>query len=569
MIQLPTLFLRSLFCVALLLPQFIASALTCKNTPIVTLNGDGELEIAADFFVLNTNTCCNFGISYELSLDNGATYQPSATFTCNNLGQVEVLVKLTDCLGLPNHCQTAVIVQENMGICDTGCGGCCLPNIAIKPLILSLHDDYSIVLHASWFDDGSFSECVTGPLQFSFSQNPADSLKTLACDELGLQPIQIWATDSANSQTSGDTYVIVQLAFGDCSGTGPCLPALILLNGMILDMKPDGRVCATAREFDVASHVSNCSSATSYTLSFSDNPNDTLACFDCDDLPQQSVSIYIHDNLGNINYIESFVLIQDVSNYCGSTASLVPTNDEVCNAHSIDYLLNAGCTEYFFNIGATAGLTEVTPPIGACGDQSTWCDSVAVAEKSVWFKFNVPTTQQIEITTTGMNTQLALWAAASCEDVNTGFATLIAANDDDPAVANGGSKLVAECLEVGKDYYLQMDGYSFSEGGFGMSFSATGLPCTSAAPEKKLSNADFSIAPNPSSGHVNILAKYQSNWLGGQVVVTDISGRVVLTKKIDNGGTRINVENIVPGIYFIHLRTGDLISPFQKLVIAR
>ncbi len=565
----PTYALRGFLCVALLLPQIHASALTCKNGPIVTLNGDAEVELSAEFFVLNNNTCCNSGIGYELSLDFGTTYQPSALFNCDNLGQMPIQVRFTDCLGVPNYCQTYVIVQGNMGICDTGCGGCCLPNIQIRPLTVAFYDDYSLEIHASWFDDGSFSDCSTGALQLSFSQDPSDTLMTLTCDELGSFPIQIWVTDAAGTKAFGETFVIVQLAFGDCTGTGPCLPAPVAYNGMVLEIRPDGKVCVTAREFDMASHVGTCSGASSYAMAFSNDPNDTLLCLDCDYLGQQPVQIYIHDNLGNVNYIETFVIIEDLSNYCDTPVNLVPPNDDVCNAYAIDYLINSGCTEYFFNIGADAGTNEVTPPMGACGAPGTWCDSAPVAEKTVWFKFEAPASNQITITTTGMNTQLALWTAESCGVLKAGFATLIAANDDDQTLPGGGSLLEAECLGVGKTYFVQMDGHSNTEGVFGLNFTATGPACTDATSEKKLVASGFSIAPNPASAHVNVLIQHPTYWLGGQAIITDVSGKVILAQKIDVVNMRLNVGNIASGICFLHLQAGGLVTPMQKLAILR
>jgi len=394
-------------------------------------------------------------------------------------------------------------------------------------------------------------------------------LKTLTCDEIGSYPIQLWVTDAAGTKAFGETFVIVQLPFGDCTGTGPCLPAPVTLNGMTVRTRPDGKACIIAREFDVASHAGSCGGTTSFRLSFSSNPNDTLACFDCTELQQQPVRVYVHDDLGNSNYIETFVVVQDLSNFCVSTANLVPPNDDVCNAYAIDHLLNSGCTEYFFNINADAGTNEVTPPLGACGVPNTWCDTAAVAEKTVWFKFNAPATHQIEITTTGMNTQLALWTAESCGVLKAGFATLLAANDDDPALPGGGSRLVAECLVAGKDYYLQMDGHSNKEGVFGLRYSAAGPACTSSAAAEKLAAAHFTVAPNPASGHANVFVERHADWIGGLAVVSDLAGRAVVAQTVEGASLRLDLGHLAPGIYFLYLKNGGLATPVQKLAILK
>ncbi len=444
--------------------HFCASALICKNGVIATLDGDGQLTLPAEDFVLDNNSCCSFGISYGISFDNGINYSPTASFDCDDLGLQPVLVRFNDCLGQPNVCETYVIVQGVLGVCDTGCGGCCLPTAKVRGLNVVYYDNFTTEIHASWFDDGSYSNCAAGPLRFSFSQNTGDSTMLLNCDYLGQMPIQLWVTDPAGYKTYSEAFVIVQLAYGDCTGTGPCLPSPVAFNGLVLPLRADGKLCISASDFDLGSYVSACSGATSLRFSFSSNPNDTVYCFDCNHIGQQAVEIFTHDNLGNMNYAVTYVIVEDNGDYCTTPANLAPPNDAVCNAYDINYLLNSGCCESFFNIGADAGTNEVTPPLGACGVPNTWCDGAAVAEKTVWFKFEAPAAETVTFTTSGMNTQLALWDAASCGVLIAGFATLVAANDDDPAQPNGGSKLEAQCLQAGKTYFLQMDGHTNSEG---------------------------------------------------------------------------------------------------------
>ncbi len=548
--------------------HFYASALICKNGVIATLDGSGQLTLPAEDFVLDNNSCCLFGISYGISLDNGITYQPTASFDCDDLGQIPVRVRFNDCLGQPNVCETYVIVQGVLGVCDAGCGGCCLPKAKVRALNVVYYDNFTTVIQAEWFDDGSHSECAAGPLQFSFSQNTNDTQRTLTCDDLSSQFIQLWVTDAAGNQTFGETFVIVQLAYGDCTGAGPCLPSPVAINGMVLLLRADGKTCISAHEFDLASFVSGCSGASSYQLSFSSNPNDTVFCFDCNSIGQQPVEVFIHDNLGNMNYAVTFVIVEDNGDYCTTPANLVPPNDDACNAYDINYLLNSGCTEYFFNIGADAGTNEVTPPMGACGVPNTWCDAAAVAEKTVWFKFEAPSSEKITIATEGMNTQLALWDAASCGVLKAGFATLIAANDDDPTLSNGGSKLEAECLKAGKTYFLQMDGHSNSEGYFGLKFSATGPVCTDATGETITEAAVFSIQPNPASSFVDIVVQKPVDWQHGKIVLSDLSGRVVLQEKITGKDLQLDARHLSSGIYFLHLQTENTRTAMQKLAIS-
>lgn len=558
----------------LIIPAFLAayldvSALICKNGVFITLDANGLGTLPAEQFVLDNNSCCSFGINYDISKDFGSSFQPSVSLTCDDLGQQPIQVKFTDCFGRASFCDTYVIVQGNLNVCDIGCGGCCLPVVITRALNFSLYDDLTSDIHASWFDDGSFSNCAPGPLQYSFSQNVADSVMTLNCDNLGSFPVQVWVTDAAGNQSYGEVFGILQWSIGDCLGTGPCLPAAVIHNGAVLPLGSEGEACIHARDIDAGSYVSPCSGASSYTVSFSANPNDTVLCFTCNDLGQQTIEFYIYDNLGNYNNLATYLIIEDVINNCLAPSNLIPQNDDVCNAYDIGFLLDSGCTEYFFNIGADAGITEVTPPLAACGVPNTWCDAATVAESTVWFKFEAPASEKITIVTEGMNTQLALWGSASCDSLNIGSATLIAANDDDPSIPNGGSKLEAVCLEAGKTYFLQMDGFDNSEGRFGLKFSSTGPACTNAAADTPPASLGFSVHPNPASNFVEVTMNQGENWQNSMFFLTDVSGKCRIAEKLTRKSQRIDINHLAPGIYFIHLKTERGISGYQILTVFR
>ncbi|KXK39543.1 MAG: HYR domain-containing protein [Saprospiraceae bacterium] len=60
-----------------------------------------------------------------------------------------------------------------------------------------------------------------------------------------------------------------------------------------------------------------------FVLSFSADTTDTLVTFDCDDLGNQTIQLWVTDTNGNTNYCETFVDIQDNDTLCGGTGPLV------------------------------------------------------------------------------------------------------------------------------------------------------------------------------------------------------------------------------------------------------
>jgi len=70
---------------------------------------------------------------------------------------------------------------------------------------------------------------------------------------------------------------------------------------------------------------------------------------------------------------------------------------------------------------------------------------------------------------------------------------------------------------------------------------------------------NFSVYPNPTSEMLNIISSE------GIIQLTDLSGKVILTKK-QQGKSTIDVSNLPSGIYLIHLQTENIITT-QKIVI--
>ena len=117
--------------------------------------------------------------------------------------------------------------------------------------------------------------------------------------------------------------------------------------------------------------------------------------------------------------------------------------------------------------GGTVQAGEVTPPAapsGSCGLSGSWCGSDGNATSSVWLTFTPESSDPVTITTCSevstFDTQLALYKAEDCGD----FATyeLVGSNDD--ACAGYRSIMYTSCLEVGAQYFLQVDGWAGQTG---------------------------------------------------------------------------------------------------------
>lgn len=140
--------------------------------------------------------------------------------------------------------------------------------------------------------------------------------------------------------------------------------------------------------------------------------------------------------------------------------NVIFAGDNVCDAIP----LSIGTSAPYKPAGASIQTGEVVPPGTGCTTNNSWCN--ATLNNSMWFSFVAPTSGYVSVQTPGFDTQLAIWKAASCNDLlSTSTATLMAANDDDPNYsANSGvqysSYCKAACLTPGMTYYIQLDSYS-------------------------------------------------------------------------------------------------------------
>lgn len=89
--------------------------------------------------------------------------------------------------------------------------------------------------------------------------------------------------------------------------------------------------------------------------------------------------------------------------------------------------------------------------------------------------------------------------------------------------------------------------------------------CSTDINEEILSSENFIITPNPAKNHFNI--KVPSGVLTLRLL--DISGKTILTKKLQNGNNIINVNTLNAGFYNLIIHNPTKIVTTQKLIIGQ
>ncbi|MCC6839647.1 MAG: hypothetical protein IT230_05755, partial [Flavobacteriales bacterium] len=127
-----------------------------------------------------------------------------------------------------------------------------------------------------------------------------------------------------------------------------------------------------------------------------------------------------------------------------------PVNDAACNAIALSFGMNGP----FTNVGATLEPGEPTTY-----DPYDWSSSwTTAADQTVWFTFVAPAHGRVDLNFGDgtWDSQIALWAAADCNALLAGGATLLGASDKIGSFFSIGA-LDDLCLTPGTTYYVQVD----------------------------------------------------------------------------------------------------------------
>ncbi|MBN2663305.1 MAG: T9SS type A sorting domain-containing protein, partial [Bacteroidales bacterium] len=75
-----------------------------------------------------------------------------------------------------------------------------------------------------------------------------------------------------------------------------------------------------------------------------------------------------------------------------------------------------------------------------------------------------------------------------------------------------------------------------------------------------ISLINISLYPNPSTGIFTI-----QNATGFDIVISDVNGKIILTKKLDNNTSTINLSGYANGIYFIEFSNKDVVKTMKLI----
>jgi hypothetical protein len=87
-----------------------------------------------------------------------------------------------------------------------------------------------------------------------------------------------------------------------------------------------------------------------------------------------------------------------------------------------------------------------------------------------------------------------------------------------------------------------------------LSSKALGQPWTQSIPlpDSAIAAPTISLFPNPANSALTIIFKNDESWIGKEIVITSVTGQILMHHTVANATDILNVDRLKSGIYFIH-----------------
>lgn len=234
----------------------------CQNIT-VELDDNGTVTVIAE--TIDGGSSDNVGItSFELNI---------STFTCNDIGDNDVILSVFDAVGNSDSCDAVITVEDNI-----------LPNIVGQNITVSLEGNPSVTVAAEEVDNESFDNCSIVSLTLT-----PDTFTTVGTFDATLEGID----DSGNMASV--TVEITIIDFIDDEA-----PIAVCQNlTVILDENGEGTI--SAESVDGGSSDNSGSYSLSIDINF----------FDCSNIGENEVTLTVIDPYENTDTCIAIITIED------------------------------------------------------------------------------------------------------------------------------------------------------------------------------------------------------------------------------------------------------------------
>jgi aminopeptidase N len=87
--------------------------------------------------------------------------------------------------------------------------------------------------------------------------------------------------------------------------------------------------------------------------------------------------------------------------------------------------------------------------------------------------------------------------------------------------------------------------------------------------KSEIANKYLNIYPNPATNNVTVAISNSNVGSNAKIIITDVSGRIILSQQANNGDNNINLNQLQNGVYFVTLQNENKTIASKKLVVIR
>ena len=167
-----------------------SSAIGCQQAFVVDLQNGQSTTIFSGLPLRPTRDWLFTGASYDNDSIADITVLDNTVFNCENIGENQVRISLTDPSGNESICAAQVTVKDTIA-----------PTVVCQSITISLNEEGFATIDASAIDAGSFDNCEVAMLEISQTEFNEENL--------GENAIFLTATDSSGNSASCETIVTV------------------------------------------------------------------------------------------------------------------------------------------------------------------------------------------------------------------------------------------------------------------------------------------------------------------------------------------------------------------------
>jgi len=236
-------------------------------------------------------------------------------FGCAMVGMQTISLYVTDSNGNQSFCTSSIDIQDNMDLCEDEMEEDCGITAICKDIGVELQQNGIFVVRASTVYDGpSLANCVGGSFDFRFGPSGNNSRIIFDCDSLGVRQVELFLLSRDVVASTCISQVRITDPNDYCNVV--CIePVAECLTSFNVDLDANGEGAISSFQIFSGNADLDCNNQP-IVFAFDDTGDTERLTFNCSDIGDRNVSLFLLNSTGGMSTCESTLSISDPNNSC-------------------------------------------------------------------------------------------------------------------------------------------------------------------------------------------------------------------------------------------------------------